>query len=264
MAKQDVLQRNDVLRQWLNIFFAVSQIATGSFAQLTGIGKSIQSQSNRFETPVIPSGYAFAIWGLIFSAALVYSVYQLSPSQKANPLLRKIGFWTAAAFAGNTAWQLVAQLLTFNWPTVIIIIFVLYCSLKALLNFTEYRSIYKLTNKENNIVGILVGSLAGWVSAATFANLSSVLNQLNITFGLSINALSLIIITTASLFAGYIIYRFRGNGWYTSAVVWAFVAIFLANIRDTQNSNVAFPTLFLTVLVLCIFLYTHMNQKSAA
>lgn len=252
---------SDGWRQWLNIFFAVGQIVAGSFADITGLGRSIQAQSNTYETPAIPAGYAFAIWGFIFTFAVIYSIYQLLPHHKSDVLLRKIGFWTAAAFAGNTIWELVAQLVSFNWPTVVVIVFTLYCSVRALLIFAEYRSKNKLSSKENNIIGVLVGSLAGWVSAATFANLSSVLYQLNITFGLSTNLLSLSIITIASIFALYIVQRSRGSGAYTGAVVWAFVAIFIANIRDRQNTFIAFPTLFLTVLVIGAFLFIHGDQN---
>jgi hypothetical protein len=56
-------------------------------------------------SPVEPAGYAFGIWGPIFALSLGYAVYQARPAQRRNPLLRRIGWWTAGAFLGTGMWS---------------------------------------------------------------------------------------------------------------------------------------------------------------
>lgn len=82
----------------MNVVFATTQILGGDFSQLTGIGTSIGSQSTVSEAPVIPTTYAFSIWGIIFLTAPFYTIYQALPNQRENKLFRQIGFFTAAAF----------------------------------------------------------------------------------------------------------------------------------------------------------------------
>ena len=41
------------------------------------------------------------MWGPIFALSLAYTVYQALPGGRQNPLLRRVGWFAAAAFAGN-------------------------------------------------------------------------------------------------------------------------------------------------------------------
>jgi hypothetical protein len=239
--------QNDSWRITLNLLFAVTQIAGGFITQLTGLGTSIQAQSAGAQTPVIPAAYAFAIWGPIFVLALLYAVYQALPGQRDNKLLREIGFFTAAAFLGNTIWELVAQFVTFNWPTAIIIIFTLAASLGALFRLEHYP-------KATFIVTLPVSMLAGWISAATFANISSVLAQL----GYSSTTLALIILAAAAGLATGVIARTRGNMVYTLTVVWALIAIVIANTQRAPNPPVA---LLATGLIAVLIITTVFYQK---
>lgn len=227
--------KSDNWRIALNLIFSVAQIAGGWFYELTGIGTSIQAQSVATQTPVIPAGYAFSIWGLIFGLSLAYAIYQALPSQRHNKLLRHIGWLTAAAFFGNTLWEVVAQTLTFNWPTAIIIFAILVPSLAALLRLTQYQEKHTLSLRELVVVFLPVSILAGWVSAATFANISSVINQEPFNnFGIPLLQLSAVIIIAAAVFATLMAIKTRGNLGYIGAVVWALAAIIIANIETTN------------------------------
>lgn len=227
----------DTVRQWLNVIFAVTQILAGGLHEFTGWGRSIAGQSAGSQTAVIPATYAFSIWGFIFLFGIFYAVYQALPKQKTNELLRRIGFFTAGAFFFNTVWELVAQLVSFNWPTLIIIILILISSLGAMWRMTTYKK--SLSLKEKWFVNVPVSVLAGWVSAATFANLSSVLNQLQFSnFGLSATDFAIVIIILAGIFGAVITIINRGNILYGLTLVWALVAIVIANVQR-PNSSVA-------------------------
>ena len=66
----------DRLRQVANVVFAVGQVAAVPVLQLTG-SWDIGAVSNRYPTYVVPAGYAFAIWSLIFALSLEVPVGRL-------------------------------------------------------------------------------------------------------------------------------------------------------------------------------------------
>ncbi len=76
------INKKDIVRQILNVVFSISQIVFAFIFTLLGIGRGIADQSNTVQTPVIPAGYAFSIWGLIFLLDLIYAYYQALPENQ--------------------------------------------------------------------------------------------------------------------------------------------------------------------------------------
>lgn len=58
-------------------------------------------------TLLTPAGYAFSIWGVIFTGLVVYTVWQLLPGQRASPLALQINALLTWAVLATTAWTLV-------------------------------------------------------------------------------------------------------------------------------------------------------------
>jgi hypothetical protein len=86
----------DVARQAATVLAVLFQIGGGALA-----GTSVGQVSAENPTLVVPTAYAFTVWGPIFALSLVYTVYQALPGGRQNPLLRRVGWFAAAAFAGN-------------------------------------------------------------------------------------------------------------------------------------------------------------------
>jgi hypothetical protein len=113
--------KNDRPRQICNVVFAVGQAAAPGITPLLGLPQ-VGSVSDRYPTYVVPAGYAFSIWGLIFALCIAYAVWQMLPAQRANPLLRRVGWLTAAAFAGSTAWEFAFPAGMYGLSVVLIVI----------------------------------------------------------------------------------------------------------------------------------------------
>ena len=88
--------RGDVARQVAVVLGAIFQIAVPLFT-----GPAVGRVSGENPTLVVPADYAFVIWTPIFVLALIYAVYQALPSNRENPLLRRIGWFSALAYFSN-------------------------------------------------------------------------------------------------------------------------------------------------------------------
>ncbi len=95
--------QRDLARQAATVVGALFQVLAGAIVPIGAIAK---------ETPslVIPADYAFAIWGPIFLLCLAYAAYQALPANRANPLLRRVGWFFAGAFFLNGLWEVLVPL----------------------------------------------------------------------------------------------------------------------------------------------------------
>ena len=72
-------------------------------------GKPIAERSREHQGGTTPAGWAFAIWGPLFAQGLYFAVRGASKDKISDPTLRKVGWLTAGAYAGDTVWQLYEQ-----------------------------------------------------------------------------------------------------------------------------------------------------------
>jgi hypothetical protein len=63
--------------------------------------------SARHPTCLTPAGYAFSIWGIIFSGLVVYTIWQLRPQAWQSPLPARLTPVLTLAVLTTTAWTLV-------------------------------------------------------------------------------------------------------------------------------------------------------------
>src|SRR5919106_5390209 len=92
----------DVVRQVANVLGAIFQIVAP-----IATGPAIGRISDENSALMVPADYAFVIWTPIFLLALAYAVYQALPSNRENPLLRRIGWFSALAYFSNGVWEIV-------------------------------------------------------------------------------------------------------------------------------------------------------------
>ena len=93
--------RRDVVRQVAVGFGAIFQVVAPVFS-----GPAIGRVSAENPTLVIPGDYAFVIRTPIFVLALIFALYGALPSNREDPLLRRIGWFAALAFFSNGVWEL--------------------------------------------------------------------------------------------------------------------------------------------------------------
>jgi hypothetical protein len=188
-------------------------------------GQTTAAISDRFPVLFTPAGYVFSIWGLIYIGLLAFSIYQLLPSQAANPRLQRIGWWFALSCFFNCAW-------IFLWQYNLFLL-----SLAAMLGlFLSLLIIYlRLHGGEPGASQVSTGELwmvnvpfsvyLGWISVAMIANFAVVLNYT----GWNATDLTAVILTVLILLVGVglgvAMTLVRQEIAYPLVLVWAYIGI---------------------------------------
>lgn len=212
------------LRRVANVVFAAAQVVASGLAGAGLLGeRTVGEISDEYPTLVVPAGYAFAIWGPIFLLCLAYAVYQALPAQRENSLLRRIGWWTALAFAGNALWIVAFQAERFllAWATIVFILLSLAGAFIGIIRLGGSPD-----GAERWFVEAPIGVFFGWITAANVANAAQVL----VARGwdgwglLSEVRWSVALLLLGGLFAS-LVTATSGSTAYALAISWALAAI---------------------------------------
>jgi hypothetical protein len=255
-------QRNhDVFRQGANLFFSIAQFFV-TFLPAFGIGIGIGDRAIGGSSPIEPIYWAFFILFLIFPACIAYGIYQAFPAQRENEILRKIGFYTASAFIGVTAYALVAQFGGSDWILIAIFVLILATLLSALFHLTDYQ--HRLTQSERYIVLAPISLLTGWVSLAILVNLADALKISGIIKADTVETVfSVFLLFVALLIASFIIRKGKGNPWYAFPVIWGLIGVIIANIQERPNYVMAISSGCVALSILGVLLMTRRKEKES-
>lgn len=154
------------LRTILVVFLAVAQMVVGFFPGLLGASNDVGAMVEPYRTPLVPAGWAFAIWGLLYLGCLVFAAFHTI--NRHDPLVARVGWLAALSFLGTTLW--VPHQLTYGpgWASFIGLEWILLTTLAAILAI-------RLDPRPGAFRGFAYGAiiaLAGWITVASPAGLS--------------------------------------------------------------------------------------------
>lgn len=188
--------------------------------------------SDRFEVYFVPAGYVFSIWGLIYLGLLAFTIFQALPAQRENPRLVKIGWAVVIGNLANAVWIFFWHYLLFPFSLLAMI------TLLASLLFVYTRlEIGKITvgPLERWLVNIPFSVYLGWITVATIANTTDVLDFVNWgQFGISNEAWMVIILAVVTVIA-WLMSLTRNDVAYLSVLLWALAGI---GVKFPQNGIV--------------------------
>ena len=203
------------------LLIAATIVVNGLANALPINGQQTGEISDRFQVYFTPAGYVFSIWGVIYLGLIAYGIFQALPRNRDNLLLQSIAtpFW--ASCLANIAWILLWHYEYFGWTLVVML--VLLGSLALIyVQFTRYP---RPTSAELWCVRVPFSTYIGWITVATIANLTVVLEDKDLRpfdMGAEPWALAMVLLGTIIAAAvGWI----RRDVAYLLVIVWAFTGI---------------------------------------
>lgn len=174
---------------------------------------------------IVPAGYAFSIWGLIYLGLLIFPIFHWfkTPKRQIN-LWSQIHSWYALNVVLNGLW-LVCASYDWLWLTVAIIIIMLISLVMINRHLIEIEIAEGVQNYWLEKFPFSI--YFAWITLATALNISSALAFYGWDgAGLSEVNWTLAIMVVAAAIAGHIAYHKRDIA-YAGVVIWAFLAIAL-------------------------------------
>lgn len=249
----------NVLRQSVNVLAVLAMIVVNGLANALPLnGQTTGGISDRFQVYFVPAGYVFAIWGLIYLGLIVFAVFQALPSQRDNPRLCRIGYLFTATCLANIAWLFLWHYEQFPLTmlamlSLLVLLIVIYLRLRI--------GQVAASPAEKWLVHIPFSLYLGWITVATIANASSLLEYSNWSgWGVSDEVWAIIMLAAAASIASVVTLT-RGDIAYMLVVIWAFVGIAVKHTETPVVAAAAWVVTALALLVLVIGMVLGRREK---
>jgi hypothetical protein len=248
---------NTTTLRWLVVLSTLAVVAVNGLANALPINNQMTGEiSDRFDVFFVPAGYVFSIWGLIYAGLLGYTIYQLLPGQRYNDRLGKIAPWYILSSVANITWLLLWHYLVF--PLTPVAMLVLLASLIAIYLILGIGR-REVTAGERWLVHVPFSIYLGWISVATIANITTVLEYLNWgAWGLSEQAWTAIMLAAGVILALLMVFT-RRDSIYPLVIAWAFAGI---AVRFPDVSLVFWPAVIGTVIALAASVFALYDRLS--
>jgi len=235
----------DIVRQVLVLLSTIGVIVVNALASTLPLNNLTMGEiASRFDVHFIPADYTFAIWGLIYVALIAYSTYQLLPSQRENPRQRSTGWLYVLSCITNVTWLFLWHYEYFAL-TLVAMAALLLLLIAIYLRLGTGRT--RVPAAESWLVRVPFSIYLGWITVATIANATSLLDYFNWNgWLLSPEAWAVIMLVATALIASAVSIT-RGDIAYVLVIVWAYVGI---AIKQSDTALVAILAGFLAGFVL--------------
>ncbi len=248
----------DQVRQYINLLTVILALGVNILATALPLnGQSTGEISDRFEVIFVPAGYVFSIWGLIYLGWVAFTIFQLQPSQRENPRLRRLGYLFALSNLANAAWLFCWHYNLFGL-SVLVMLTLLGLLIASYIRLNVNRS--PVPRIEYWSVDVLFSVYLGWITVATVANISDWLYFVGWDgFGIPAQTWAVIMLAVASLLGLAIAWTRRDAG-YLLVLVWAFIGI---AIKQTGEPLVMVSAWLAAVLMAGLAIFSFIRRRDA-
>ena len=232
------------LLQLLNIVGFAGTVLVNVLANTLPIaGKTTGELSDLYPNLFVPTGYTFAIWGVIYILLALFVIYQARDIHKLNkdPLVEKIGVWFIISSLANMAW-----IFAWHYEKVFLSLIIMLLLLISLIGIYLRLGIgiTDVSKEEKFLVHLPFSVYLGWITVATIANVTAFLVDINWrAFGLSEATWTALVIIVATLITLTVLRR-REDIFYSFVVIWALIGIFVRRV----SADVIYPVLIIWIV----------------
>lgn len=237
------------IRQIVNILAVIATLVVNGLANALPLnGQTTGEISDRFQVYFVPAGYVFSIWGLIYLALIAFAIYQALPTQRDNPRLKRIGYLFALSSLANMTWLFLWHYERFLL-TLIAMVSLLGLLIAIYLRLEVGRS--AVSTGEKWFVHIPFSIYLGWITVATIANITQVLDFINWNgWGVTGQIWALIMLIAGGVIT-LVVYQMRNDVAFVLVIIWAYVGI---AIKQVNAPAVALPAWIIAGLLALLLL----------
>jgi hypothetical protein len=248
----------DTIRQFVNLVTVILALLVNILAATLPLnGQNTGEISDRFQVYFVPAGYVFSIWGLIYIGWIAFTIFQLQPSQRENPRLRRLSYLFALSNFANAAWLFCWHYNQFGL-SVIVMLALLGLLIASYLVLDVNRA--SVTRTEYWSVDVMFSIYLGWITVATVANITDWLYYVGWDgFGIPAQTWAVIMLGVASLL-GLAMALTRRDVGYVAVLVWAFIGIAL---KQTSASMVVISAWIAATLMLGLAVSSLIRRRTA-
>jgi len=178
---------------------------------------------------IVPTGYAFSIWGIIYLGLLGFTLYQLAPTRAQYADLQAIRAPAALNMTANGAW-LIAATYNWLWVTVGIILVMLFTLIR--INQVLQRSTYDRSTWQRALTTLPWSIYFAWVTLATVLNIAAALQYNGWQGGAMGELFFAVLMLSISFGLAVLLYARMMERSFLWVFTWAFLGIFVARAQD--------------------------------
>ena len=247
----------DTIRQLATLATVVLGLTVNILAVTLPLnGQDTGEISDRFQVYFVPAGYVFSIWSVIYLGWIAFTIFQLLPSQKENPRLRRLGYLFPLSNLANAAWLFCWHYNQFGL-SVLVMLTLLGLLIASYLALDVNRA--SVTRTEYWSVDVMFSTYLGWITVATVANITDWLYFVGWDgFGIPAQTWAVIMLAVASLLGLAMAITRRDVG-YLSVLVWAFVGI---AVKQASAPLVAISAGIAAALMLGLAIFSLLRRRT--
>jgi benzodiazapine receptor len=215
-----------------NVFAYLLNVFVTFGIGLFGIGGRPDNSelSDKYQTIVTPSGYAFSIWGPIFILQAMWMLWQLLPSQRNQDAIQAVGFKYLYVCLAQAGWTL-----SFSWEIMWLALLCMFAILAGLVwIMVVLQKVDNITLKGYFIWQFPFSMHTGWICAASAVNVNVlvVFYNANVNTQIAIAALSLVALFCV---AATVLMQYPTDFTIPAVLAWALAAVYVA-LQSPQDS----------------------------
>jgi hypothetical protein len=242
----------DLLRQWGTLVAILGTFLVNVWSNLFPLNElSIGEIANTLfrGVQIIPANYAFSIWGVIYLGLLAYGAFQLLPSQRQNPTLRRVDYLLIISCVVQALWVITFLLRQF-WVSTLMMVGILLPLIGIYLQLGVGRR--RVSRREKWCAHIPFSIYLGWISVATIVNVAVALYNDNWDgWGIAPQAWTAIMMSVAALVAALVAISRRDIA-FPLVIVWALLAVAIRQVTLPFIATIAIGLAVIVTLVVLL------------
>lgn len=244
------IKSKTILKIFVIISFIFTLITNILATSLPLNGQTTAEISDSFPVFFVPAGYVFAIWGVIYTLLLMFTVYQALPKINQSKLVDFLRIPFIITNLANGIW-IVFWHYNQTIGSLLVMVLLLITLIFIYVNIKSEKE--KPTWEGKLFIGLPFSVYLGWITVATIANATVVLYQ---QFGSELvftgQAWASILILIAGALTAFITAKYKDMS-YVFVIFWAILGIQVKFPTET-SINIACGLILVGLLILIISL----------